>query len=225
MAYICIRCRSRFPVNTGYCTYCMEGGTIMLEPVRPRSSVGTGFQATSARDLVKAEWTRVDHVCYEDLEIGVGGIVLVYGDPGAGKSTFVTKLLDGIKGPVVYLAAEEKIGPQVGERLNRLGVRRRDFSVVGQGALDDLVDHCRQMEAVALAVDSIQPTDLQPADLRPLVKATGIKTLICTMQVTKAGIAAGSNAYLHEGDCTVHVADGRWDLLKSRYQELRSGPL
>lgn len=156
---------------------------------------------------------------YPDLRLLRGALVVVYGPPGAGKSTMLLRLLDGLKKSVVYLSAEERLGPAVGERLARVGVTRADFHVVGQGALDDVVTLARRVRAVALGIDSISATPMQPADLRPLAQASGVGLLAGTLQVTKAGLPAGANALLHEADVVLHVDGMAWTVEKSRYQD------
>ena len=90
------------------------------------------------RDLFKST-----SVPYLDLRALWGAVLAVYGPPGGMKSTLVTRYLDGLGGPVLYVAAEEGIGPAVSERLERLRVRRTDFTLVSGGDVHDLVTQCK----------------------------------------------------------------------------------
>jgi predicted ATP-dependent serine protease len=106
----------------------------------------------------------------------------------------------------------------VAGRLSRLGVKRADFHVVGQGAVDELVGLCRSAGARAAVIDSVNVSTLQPPDLRQFLESAGLAALLFVLQVTKDGRAAGSNAFLHEADVVARVAAGEVEVSKSRYQ-------
>jgi predicted ATP-dependent serine protease len=120
---------------------------------------------------------------------------------------------------VVYYSAEEKLGPTFAARLERCGVKRDDFYAIGQASVDDLCEFCIARHAVALVVDSIQMTTIRPEDLRRLLEAARAATLVYVLHATKAGEPAGANSYLHEADVVIRVAELRWTVTKSRYQE------
>jgi len=217
--YFCWKCQSRYAVHQVWCNVCMDGGTVIVEPMRPSASMRTEFQSATARDLVKRQWSMVESEAYPNLLVGKGALIGVWGQPGSGKSTWATRFVDKLSGAVVYLSAEEKLGPTVAARLERCGVTRAGFHVVGQGSLDDLCEKCRVIGAVALVIDSIAMTTVQPSDLRRLLESAQVAVLVYVMHATKEGQAAGSNAYLHEADVVVCVEQMVWSLDKSRYQQ------
>lgn len=151
--------------------------------------------------------------------MGNGGIVAAWGAPGGGKSTWLTRFLDGIDGPVTLLSAEERLGPTVAARLSRLGVNRNDFHVIGQGSVDELVQTVRVTKSHVVAIDSIGLTTLQPPDLRRFLESSGALAFVFILQSTKDGHAAGSNQFLHEADVVMRVATMEWEIIKSRYQQ------
>jgi len=216
--YFCYVCASRYPTRLEWCSVCQDGGTIIVEPIRPQTAMRSELQTASARDLVKRQWSMVESVAYPSLLIGKGALVGVWGQPGSGKSTFATRYLDQLDGPVIYFSAEEKLGPTLAARLNRCGVKRDDFNVVGQGSIDDLCKMSRNVKAVALVIDSIAMTTLRATDLRALLEAANVDVLLFILHATKGGDAAGSNAYLHEADVVIQVESLSCILDKSRYQ-------
>ena len=218
MSWICYQCSTRYDARVAWCVVCLSAGSIIMEPRRPPSAVAGALQAASARDLVARTWTLVSSAPYPELRLLRGALVALYGPPGAGKSTMLLRLLDGLARPVVLVSAEERLGPAVGERLSRLGVHRADFHVIGQGATDDVIAFTRRARADALGLDSVSATPLQPADLRRLMEAAGVGLLAATVQVTKAGLPAGSNVLLHEADVVIAVEAMAWRVEKSRYQ-------
>lgn len=215
--FICYRCQSRYATRVEWCWTCLDTGTLIVEPVRPPSAIAGQLQAATARDLVARTWTMVESSAYPSLRMLRGALAALYGPPGAGKSSMLVKLLDGLAGAVVLISAEERLGPAVGERLARCGVKRSDFHVIGQGAIDEVVSLCRRVRACALGIDSLAVTPLQAGDLRRLQEAAGVGLLAATLQVTKDGVPAGRNAVLHEADVVIRVESLAWIVEKSRY--------
>jgi len=201
----------------------MDNNTLMVEPIRPKSVIHGEMQSASAADLVKRKWTLTESQNYPGLRLSRGALVAVYGVPGAGKSTFAVRFANGVKGAAVYFSAEERLGPTVGERLERNSVIRKDFFVVGQSSVDDLVSYCRSVKAKTLVIDSISVTSIQPGDLRKIIEATGVGVLVFLLQVTKEARPGGSNSFLHESDVVIQVKDMKWATEKSRYQEGANG--
>lgn len=216
--YLCFQCSTGYPAHQSFCWVCLSAGTIIVAPQRPPSAVAGELQAATARDLVARAWTLIEPSAYPSLRLLRGALVVLYGPPGAGKSTMLVRLLDSLQTPVVLFTAEERLGPTVGERLARLGVTRSDFHLVGQSSVDDLVAFCRRVRAHALGLDSVTATTLTVADLRRVAHAAGVGVCAATLQVTKSGTAAGSNMLLHEADVVLRLDGLAWTVEKSRYQ-------
>jgi predicted ATP-dependent serine protease len=157
-----------------------------------------------------------------DLRVGLGAVVVIWGQPGAGKSELAARWLASFTGPTVYYAAEEGIGVTVGERLRRVGAPAESMRVVGQTTLDDLARLC--VRAKALLIDSITVTTLSPKDVRTLSLNLRLPVVFVVSQVTKDGSLRGTNELLHEADLGVEVTAGKWRVVKSRYQPLGDTP-
>lgn len=216
--YFCWKCGSRYPAYQNWCPVCMDGGTVIIEPIRPPAAMRTQLQAANARELVGRKWSMVESAAYPNLSMSKGALVAIWGQPGGGKSTFATRYVDRLAGAVVYFSAEEKLGPTLAARLERCGVTRADFHAIGQASIDELCQFSIDTKAVALVIDSIAMTNIRPEDLRRLLEAAHVNALLYVMHATKANEAAGSNAYLHEADVVVSVAGMKWTVTKSRYQ-------
>jgi predicted ATP-dependent serine protease len=153
--------------------------------------------------------------------LGASALVLVSGAPGSGKSSMSCRLANAVKGPVLYVAAEEGISPSLAARLLRCGVKRADFHVLTRASVDTAVAFATKHKCVAAVVDSVQEAVWQAYELRHVLEVvTSLDVLVAVAQVTKEGAAAGSNAYQHECDVHVRVESMAWSLAKSRYQDL-----
>jgi len=185
-----------------------------------RRDFGTSLQAfvvRQARDLVRASWSLESFPSYPGLAWSPGAFVLVWGPPGAGKSTMAFRAAGEADGPVGLYLAEEDQGPAVGQRLRACGLDRPDVEVLRGGGVDDLVAWARGRREPVLVIDSVSATFFQPQDLRRLVDVGGLRLLLVTAQATKGGEHAGPRALAHEADVVVKVADGGWTVEKNRY--------
>ncbi len=201
-----------------WCWVCMSSDCVMRLPKRPRSEMQHTPRRATARELAAAAWTMVESKPYPEVRFLSGAFALLYGGPGAGKSTMGMKLLDGIDGPVLYAAIEEGLGPAVAERCSRLAVRRADFHLVSGGNVDHLAEEVRQTQAKALCLDSVTVAQFLPREVRQLQESTKLPLLVGTAQVNKAGQVAGLKGWTHEADVVLSLDEGGFTLEKSRYQ-------
>jgi len=188
---------------------------------RPRSKVLEALQVATAADLVRREMDEVRIPCVSHVRFGRGAFAILGGLPGAGKSTLALRWLNSIEGAVVYYAAEESLGT-LGERLKRAGVTRENFYVVGRCSVDELAEVCAKSKAHALVIDSLNETAFTTGEVRTFIDNTKIPLCLAVLQVPKDKDSPLGNAsdLLHEADVLVKVAYQRWEVFKSRYQEL-----
>lgn len=220
MSYSCIHCGSVYEERLSWCWTCMSSDTLVRLPSRPRSHLAGEPRRASARELAAAAWTMVESAAYPLLRILAGALVIIYGGPGAGKSTMGMKWLNKLEGAVLYVPLEEGLGPATSERCSRLAVRRSDFHMLSGGTVDDLAAEVARVKAKALCIDSVTVSQLLPSEVRQLLEATSLQLLIGTCQVNKAGQAAGVKGWTHEADVVLRIEDGQYELEKSRYQPL-----
>ena len=147
-----------------------------------------------------------------------GAFALVYGEPGAGKSTLALQLLNAIGGTVLAYLPEEGDSHAVRARFARLGIGRPDLHVLARGDLQDLGEAADQLRPRAVLIDSLSVTSLEPNETRQLIERHGLRALFGVLQVNKKGEMAGLRAWEHEADLGVRVHDSRWSLDKSRFQ-------
>ena len=218
MLYRCLACLTEYDGRISWCWTCGGPGLVAPAGRRPPSALDGRFEMASAQSLVARQWRSVPLGSYPSLRIMKGALVVLFGGPAQGKSTMLCRALDGISGPVVMVAAEENLGPAVGSRLARLGIKRADFVVVAGGRVDDVVAEAVRRSAKVVGIDSVTAVSMTPRDLRRLVSAADLDALIVTAQVTKVGTVRGTHELLHEADVVVAVRDGRWAVEKTRYQ-------
>lgn len=217
--YRCFACQAEYHERVDYCVVCGCSGLVGVAPRRRQARFDSDMQVATAADLVRSSWEDGRSAAYPDLALGSGTVALCYGPPGAGKSTMLARLLDGLRGPVALLATEEGVGPALASRLARLKIKRADYVCLRGGSIDKIVDEVRARQCVAVGIDSVTMSTFTSADLRRAVRACGVELVAGTLQVTKENIPAGSNQYIHEADVVVVVQDMTWTLAKSRYQE------
>ena len=148
-----------------------------------------------------------------------GGVVLIGGDPGIGKSTLLLQSLAALssKAAVLYVSGEESAA-QVALRARRLGVDAARVRLLSEISLERIVATVSTEKPSVLVIDSIQTLyseQLQSApgsvaqvrecaaQLTRLAKQSGL-TLIMIGHVTKDGSLAGPRVLEHMVDTVLY---------------------
>lgn len=116
-SFRCVGCQTVYEERLAWCWHC--GGPSLIIPAgrRPPSPLDRHVEVATARDLVRRRWSAVTSTAYPVLRLAPGALVVVYGEPGAGKSTWLARWLDGYPQPVLLAAAEEHVGRAFHPRL------------------------------------------------------------------------------------------------------------
>ena len=148
-----------------------------------------------------------------------GGVVLIGGDPGIGKSTLLLQSLAALstRAAVLYVSGEESAA-QVALRARRLGVDAVTVRLLSEISLERIVATVAAEKPSVLVIDSIQTLyseQLQSApgsvaqvrecaaQLTRLAKQSGL-TLIMIGHVTKEGTLAGPRVLEHMVDTVLY---------------------
>ncbi|MFH0798601.1 MAG: DNA repair protein RadA [Pseudomonadota bacterium] len=154
-----------------------------------------------------------------------GGVALIGGDPGIGKSTIVMQALAKLAAtgrPVLYVTGEESAS-QVRLRADRMGALAKGLIVLTENCVERISEHIRQMKPPVVAIDSIQTmytNDLPSAPgtigqvresagkLISLAKASGT-AMFLVGHVTKDGAIAGPKVLEHMVDTVLYFEGER----------------
>ena len=227
--YSCTECGATSPKWQGQCPGCAEWNTL-VESVAEKAT-GHRFEslAPTARlqtlsEIEARETERIPTGIGEfDRALGgglvPGGVVLIGGDPGIGKSTLLLQALSllSLNQKVLYISGEES-GEQVALRARRLSLDTRQLQLMAEINLERIL-HTLQAELPQVAViDSIQtlwsdqlssaPGSVAQvrecaAQLTRLAKQAGI-TIILVGHVTKDGALAGPRVLEHIVDTVLY---------------------
>lgn len=236
--YVCSNCGGTTPKWQGQCPHCNEWNTL-VESSADSLETGSGHRY----DRGTANWagaasavgplsevppskggnriatgnSEFDRVLGGGLT--VGGVVLLGGDPGIGKSTLLLQTLAhvGASRKVLYTTGEESL-EQVKDRATRLGVDASVVLAVAETQLERLLATLEQEKPAVAVVDSIQtiysdalnsaPGSVAQvrecaAHLTRMAKQNGI-TILLVGHVTKEGNLAGPRVLEHMVDATLY---------------------
>ncbi len=228
--YQCTACGAQLKQWQGQCLKCKEWGTVQEIPGRQSRDLKNASTASLRPSLLEdlnQEQTRcvstgspaVDELLGQGLP--PGSVVLLSGEPGMGKSTFLLQLAASFhqKGrKALYVSSEESLG-QLKQRSERLGLLGRRLPVLNTTSLEDVLSLLETDPPTALVLDSVQTvscalTDGIPgsmAQVRAAVSAlveAGKKTgtiLFLVGHVTKEGQIAGPKVMEHMVDTVLHL--------------------
>ncbi len=245
--HVCQACGASFAKWIGRCTECGAWNTVSEEVVRdkPRGAA-PNQRAVPLSEIAADEFARVPTGIGElDRILGggvvLGGVTLVGGDPGIGKSTLLLQALAGLasrKLRCLYVSGEESAG-QTAARARRLGASEdASLLLLADTQLESVEAAIEEHKPRALVVDSVQTircAGLESAagtvsQLREVTsriieqaKRNNIAALLVG-HVTKDGVLAGPKVLEHLVDTVLSFEGERTHSLRTlRAQKNRFG--
>ncbi|MCL2009866.1 MAG: DNA repair protein RadA [Synergistaceae bacterium] len=161
MRYVCGHCGFSTVTRTGKCTSCGQWGTLVqaqaaAEGAKARAEVVSAVSVVPPR-RVTSGIPELDRVLGGGLV--PGGVVLIGGQPGIGKSTLLLQaggLVASMGTPVLYISGEES-SAQVALRASRLGVVSENLLLYCGNNLEDALSNVTGSQNAGLFIlDSVQ---------------------------------------------------------------------
>ncbi|MCC7116380.1 MAG: DNA repair protein RadA [Burkholderiales bacterium] len=227
--YACTECGATAPKWQGQCPGCGAWNTLVESLAAPATSrfaslAGTRSAVRPLGSIVARENPRVATGLAEfDRVLGgglvPGGVVLLGGDPGIGKSTLLLQAgaALGAAHPVLYVSGEES-PEQIALRAERLGLVNAPVELLAEVQLEAIVAAIGTARPAVVVVDSIQTVYTEAlasapgsvsqvrecaAQLTRLAKERGI-SVILVGHVTKEGAIAGPRVLEHIVDTVLY---------------------
>lgn len=237
--FTCQNCGANYPKWTGKCENCGEWNSLVEQAVSNGKSVvaksaSSGriltpqtMQSISTEESVKRMTTG-----YEDLDIVLGGgilpggVLLMAGQPGIGKSTLLLQVAGevGKTQPVLYASGEESAS-QVKLRAERLGANKREqLHFVASTSADDIAATIRSGAYKLVIIDSIQTLTLEeitsaPGTVSQITNSSNViiraakeagAAVVLVGHVTKEGSIAGPKVLEHLVDVVLQFEGDRY---------------
>jgi DNA repair protein RadA/Sms len=232
--YTCSDCGGISNKWTGQCPACQQWNTLVETLVEApglnrlsnpvHKSLAQTAPVLSLADIEAVDVPRFGTGIEEfDRVLGgglvAGGVVLIGGDPGIGKSTLLLQALANISQAksTLYVSGEES-GAQIALRARRLGVEASSLKLQAEIQLEKILGTLADLKPEVAVIDSIQtvysdalssaPGSVAQvrecaAQLTRVAKQTGI-TIILVGHVTKEGALAGPRVLEHIVDTVLY---------------------
>src|SRR5216683_470832 len=228
-AYACTECGGTASKWQGQCPNCGVWNTLVETiAVTPASR----FQALTGGANVVRALSSVDASDNPRLPTGIeefdrvlggglvpGGVILLGGDPGIGKSTLLLQAMAsiGVSRRALYVTGEES-ADQIGLRAQRLGLVNAAVELLAEVQLEAIVGAIRTQRPDVVVIDSIQTVYTEALESAPgsvaqvrecaaqltrLAKQSGV-TIILVGHVTKEGALAGPRVLEHIVDTVLY---------------------
>ena len=228
--YTCTECGGTSPKWLGKCPGCGAWNTLVESvaeaPSRNRyQSLAVKSQPVATLSEIEASDVDRQPTGVDELDrvlgggIVAGGVVLIGGDPGIGKSTLLLQALDSLSRtmPALYVTGEES-GAQVALRSRRLGLDGSRVRVLAEINLEKIAATIDVEQPAVCVIDSIQTVYSEAlssapgsvaqvrecaAQLTRTAKGSGT-TIVLVGHVTKEGALAGPRVLEHIVDTVLY---------------------
>ena len=239
-SFVCQNCGVSYPKWTGKCDNCGEWNTLVEQAPVAAGKSAVARSATSGRELTPQTMNSIAveetqkrmSTGYGDLDLvlggGVlpGGVLLMAGQPGIGKSTLLLQVANevGKLQSVLYASGEESAG-QVKLRAERLGANTHEqLHFVASTSADDIAATIRTGKYRLVIIDSIQTLSLNeitsaPGTVSQITNSSNViiraakeagAAVVLVGHVTKEGSIAGPKVLEHLVDVVLQFEGDRY---------------
>ncbi|MEO8739384.1 MAG: DNA repair protein RadA [Casimicrobiaceae bacterium] len=227
--YACTECGGQSPKWQGQCPQCGVWNTL-VETIAAKPA--TRFQALIGSASEVRSLSSVETLANPRSPTGIeefdrvlggglvaGGVILLGGDPGIGKSTLLLQAMAvmGTSRRCLYVTGEESV-EQIALRAQRLGLVNAPVELLAEVQLEAIVGAMRMRQPEVVVIDSIQTMYTEALESAPgsvaqvrecaaqltrLAKQSAI-TVILVGHVTKEGAIAGPRVLEHIVDTVLY---------------------
>lgn len=251
--FVCQSCGASYPKWVGKCDNCGEWNTLVEQVVQASGNSAVARGAHSGRVLSPQSMRTIStEQAAQRMSTGIrdldavlgggilpGGVLLLAGQPGIGKSTLLLQVASSIAAscPVLYASGEESAS-QVKLRASRLGADSGDdLAFVASTSADDIAATIRSGTYKLVIIDSIQTLSLDeitsaPGTVSQITNSSNViiraaketnAAVIVVGHVTKEGSIAGPKVLEHLVDVVLQFEGDRYGgfkvvrAIKNRY--------
>ncbi|MEN6586708.1 MAG: DNA repair protein RadA [Sulfuricella sp.] len=227
--YTCTECGGQSPKWQGQCPHCMAWNTLVETVAESPATNRYNALAVSSKvqSLGEVEAQEVPReptgIAEFDRVLGgglvQGGVVLIGGDPGIGKSTLLLQALCHLSGKhdVLYVSGEES-AQQIASRAKRLALDAKSVQLLAEINLEKIIATLTAQKPEMAVIDSIQTVYSEAlqsapgsvaqvrecaAQLTRFAKQSGT-AVILVGHVTKEGALAGPRVLEHIVDTVLY---------------------
>lgn len=238
--FVCQNCGANYPKWVGRCENCGEWNSLVEQASTSQGKSAVAKSLTSGSVLTpqaigmisrdEQSGRYVTGLTDLDLVLGggilPGGVILLAGQPGIGKSTLLLQVAAhvGKTNPVLYASGEESAG-QVKLRAERLGADSQEqLGFVASTSADDIAATIRSGVYKLVIIDSIQTLSLDeitsaPGTVSQITNSSNViiraakesgAAVILVGHVTKEGSIAGPKVLEHLVDVVLQFEGDRY---------------
>lgn len=238
--FVCQNCGASYPKWMGKCENCDEWNTLVEQaPVSSGKSVvarsassGRVLTPQTMQSIANEEVSRRMGTGFADLDLVLGGgilpggVLLMAGQPGIGKSTLLLQVAAAVgKEQSVLYASGEESASQVKLRAERLGANTQEhLHFVASTSGDDIAATIRSGAYKLVIIDSIQTLSLDeitsaPGTVSQITNSSNViiraakesgAAVVLVGHVTKEGSIAGPKVLEHLVDVVLQFEGDRY---------------
>ena len=234
----CQNCGAQSPRWVGRCPECQKWNTYVEEKIASEPTRATAITTFNNKSSEAIPLRQIDGSNGNHIPIGIpeldrvlgngyvpGGVTLIGGDPGIGKSTIVMQALHKLSKSgkeTLYISGEESLS-QIRLRAERMSMADSNMRILTENCTENIIANIKKVKPSIVVIDSIQtmytnnltsaPGTIgqvreSAAMLASLAKGMNVATFIVG-HVTKDGSIAGPKVLEHMVDTVLYFEGER----------------
>ncbi len=232
--YVCSECGYESVKWQGQCESCKSWNTLKEfheAKISTKGSSGSVQELQKISDVTLSE-SRIVSKSSELNNVLWGGmvpgsVILLYGEPGIGKSTLTLQLANWVDEDMIYISGEET-EYQLSDRAKRLNITNNKLSILNESCIENILETLKKNSSKVLIIDSISVmyssqisgtsgSISQVRYITELLVAYAKTTNTCVYiigHITKDGNLAGPKTLEHMVDTVLYFEGDKFDNLR-----------
>jgi len=213
VSYVCFECGSRYEEFSRFCPICLQFDSFLSEPKGGK----VFFQQRERRVLTAKELARkkVAGKIIEGFEF-LGELpskwtILLWGSPGAGKTTFALRLSAALGEKTLFCASEQGYSDSLSKILVDWEIRTDRI----------LISDARNLRELRQDIEEFLPSLLVVDSVNVLGGTLTVDKNIWIVQSTKDGRFRGEQTLAHDVDVMLKIDRERIEITKNRFGDTK----
>lgn len=164
--FVCKECGYTSPAWIGKCPECLNWNSFLEEIIEIQKTDNTNQKNKQLIKNTEINLTDTLSILSQEESINsffgeglvLGSVILLSGEPGIGKSTFLLFLSKNFSSKKIFYFSGEESTNQLKRRIDRLNIKNENLFISNEVEIEKIISNCTENKPDIIFIDSIQTT-------------------------------------------------------------------